>query len=82
MSVGGICFTSSNSSGGCWVVLAPPPFGKKGFPPPYATYAKIQKFYATYTKKVFLSKNATYAKKESYATYAHKKKASYAHFHN
>ena len=52
MSVGFVCFTSSGSNGGCWVVLVPPPppslslslfffffFGKKGFFPLYATYA-------------------------------------------
>ena len=55
MSVGAICFTSSSSNGGCWVVLVFPClfffFWKKGLFSPYATYAK-------------------------------KKKASYAYFHN
>ena len=71
MSVGAICFTSSGSNGGCWVVLVfPRPFffffGKMGFFFPYATYAKIKKVYATYTKKEKFpsKKNATYAKKK------------------
>ena len=53
MSVGAICFTSSGSNGGCWVVLVFPRlfFGKMGFFFPYATYAKKKKVYATYTKK-------------------------------
>ena len=52
MSVGAICFTSSGSNGGCWVVLVFPRlfFGKMGFFSPYATYAK-KKSYATYAKK-------------------------------
>ena len=44
MSVGAICFTSSGSNGGCWVVLMFPRlfffFWKKGFFSPYATYTK------------------------------------------
>ena len=43
MSVGAICFTSSGSNGGCWVVLVFPRLffsGKMGFFFPYATYAK------------------------------------------
>ena len=60
MSVGAICFTSSGSNVGCWVVLVfprsfPPLFGKKGFFSPYAIYAK-KIGYATYTKKKFPSK--------------------------
>ena len=38
MSVGAICFTSSGSNGGCWVVLVFPRlflFWKKGFFPPH-----------------------------------------------
>ena len=55
MSVGAICFTSSGSNGGCWVVLVFPRFfffffGKKGFSLPYTTYAKT-KVYTTYAKK-------------------------------
>ena len=78
MSVGAICFTSSGSNGGCWVVLVFPRlfFGKMGFFSPYATYAKKKKVYATYTKrKKFPSKKkrALRQKKKSYATYAKKK---------
>ena len=69
MSVGAICFTSTGSNGGCWVVLVFPRLfwggGGMGFFFPYATYAKEKKVYATYTKKKFPSKkNATYAKKK------------------
>ena len=76
MSMGAICFTSSGSNGGCWVVLVFPRLfgggGGSGFFFP-ATYAK-KKVYATYTKKIFRrKKNATYAQKKSYATYAKKK---------
>ena len=90
MSVGAICFTSSGSNGGCWVVLVfPRPFfGKMGFFFPYATYAKKKKVYATYTKKKInfrrKKKRDLRQKKKSYATYAKKKnkKATYAYFHN
>ena len=88
MSVGAICFTSSGSNGGCWVVLVFPRlfFGKMGFFFPYATYAKKKKFTRlTPKKKISVEKKkrdlrqkkkvyATYAKKKSYATYAKKKK--------
>ena len=79
MSVGAICFTSSGSNGGCWVVLLFPRlfFGKMGFFFPYATYAKKKKVYATYTKKKkFPSKKKRdlRQKKKVYATYAKKKK--------
>ena len=77
MSVGAICFTSSGSNGGCWVVLVFPRlfFGKMGFFSPYATYAKKKKFTRLTPKKNFRrKKNATYAKKKVYATYAKKKK--------
>ena len=77
MSVGAICFTSSGSNGGCWVVLVFPRFffcGKMSFFSPYTTYAKINKFTRLTPKKKFPSKkNATYAKKKSDATYAKKK---------
>ena len=68
MSVGAICFTSSGSNGGCWVVLVFPRlfFGKMGFFFPYATYAKKKKFTRlTPKKKISVEKkNATYAKKK------------------
>ena len=60
MSVGAICFTSSNSTGGCWVVLVFPHlfflffsfffFGKKGFSF-HTRLTPKKKVYATYTKK-------------------------------
>ena len=59
MSVGAICFTSSGSNGGCWVVLVFPRlfFGKMGFFFPYATYTKKKKFTRlTPKKKKFPSK--------------------------
>ena len=78
MSVGAICFTSSGSNGGCWVVLVFPRlfFGKMGFFFPYATYAKKKKVYATYTKKKISveKKNATYAKKKKLRDLRQKKK--------
>ena len=44
MSVGAICFTSSASNGGCWVVLVfPCPFfGKKGV---FFSHATIKNFH-------------------------------------
>ena len=65
MSVGAICFTSSGSNGGCWVVLVFPRlffffFLKNGFFSPYATYAKKKKFTRlTPTKKNFRRKKKT-----------------------
>ena len=59
MSVGAICFTSSGSNGGCWVVLVFPRlfFGKMGFFSPYATYAKKKKSLRDlHQKKKFPSK--------------------------
>ena len=70
MSVGAICFSSSGSNGGCWVVLVFPRlffffFGKMGFFFPYATYAKKKSLRHLHQKKKFPSeKNATYAKKK------------------
>ena len=70
MSVGAICFTSSGSNGGCWVVLVFPRFffffGKNCFFFPMRDLRQ---------KKKFLSKkNAAYSKKN--------KKSSYAYFHD
>ena len=87
MSVGAICFTSSGSNGGCWVVLVFPRlfFGKMGFFFPYATYAKKKKFTRLTPKKNFRRKKKRdlrqkkkslrelRQKKKSYATYAKKK---------
>ena len=77
MSVGAICFSSSGSNGGCWVVLVFPRliFGKMGFFFPYATYAKKKKSLRDLHKKKFPSKKKTRLtpKKKSYATYAKKK---------
>ena len=70
--MGAICFTSSGSNGGCWVVLVFPPlffFWKKGFFFPYAICAK-KKFKRLTPKKKFLrrKKNAIYAKKKRRVT--------------
>ena len=56
MSVGAICFTSSGSNGGCWVVLVFPRlffffFWKNGFFFPIRDLRPKKKVYATYTKK-------------------------------
>ena len=70
MSVGAICFTSSGSNGGCWVVLVFPHlffFLKNGFFFPIRDLRQKKKVYATYTKKKInfrRKKNATYAKKK------------------
>ena len=58
MSVGAICFTSSGSNGGCWLVLVFPRlffFGNKGPFSPYATYAN-KKFMRLTLKKFFRRK--------------------------
>ena len=60
MSVGAMCFTSSGSNGGCWVVLVSPPtlfffFGKKGFFP-HTQLTPKNKAYANYAKKIFRQK--------------------------
>ena len=84
MSAGAICFTSSSSNGGCWVVLVPPlpAFLEKGFFFSYATYAKKQ-VYRTYAKKKVFVKTHDLHQKESYMAYAKKKpKAAYAYFCN
>ena len=88
MSVGAICFTSSGSNGGCWVVLVFPRllFGKMGFFFPYATYAKKKSLRDLHQKKKnsVEKKNATYAKKKKLRDLRQKKnkKATYAYFHN
>ena len=79
MSVGAICFTSSGSNGGCWVVLVFPRFvfffGKMGFFFPIRDLREKKSLRNLHQKKKFPSKkNATYAKKKSYATYAKKKR--------
>ena len=78
MSVGAICFTSSGSNGGCWVVLVFPRlfFGKMGLFFPYATYAKKKSLSDLHQKKKISveKKNATYAKKKSLRDLRQKKK--------
>ena len=75
MSVGAICFTSSGSNGGCWVVLVfPRPFLEKRFFFPYATYAK-KKVYATYTKKIPSKKKPNLGPKKNFHNLHQKKKA-------
>ena len=73
MSMGAVCFTSSSSNGGCWVVLVPPPlfFLEKRFFPPYVPYAKKQ--LRDLHKKIF-PKKMQFMPKQSFATYAQKKK--------
>ena len=58
MSMGAICFTSSGSNGGCWVVLVFPRlfFGKMGFFSPYATFAKKKSLRDLHQKKKFRRK--------------------------
>ena len=73
------------SNGSCWVVLVPPPpfffFGKKGpFFFPYVTDAKTKKFKRLTPKKICRKQNVTYTKKQSCATCAKKRKASYTYF--
>ena len=61
LSVGAICFTSSGSNGGCWVLLVPPPplfFLEKGVFFPYATY----------TKKIFVKQKCDLCQKEAIYT--------------
>ena len=75
MSVGAICFTSSSSNGGCWVVLVSPSprFFDKGFLP----HTRL-----TPNTKVLLEKKRDLRQKKSYLTYAKKKKANYTSFRN
>ena len=82
MSVGAICFTSSGSNGGCWVVLVFPRlflffyfFLEKRVFFPIRELRQQKKFMRLTPKKKFsLKKNAIYVKKN--------KKATYAYFHN
>ena len=77
MSVGAICFTSSGSNGGCWVVLVFPRlfFEKWGFFS-HTRLTPKKKKYPTYTKKKISVEKKTRLtpKKKVYATYAKKKK--------
>ena len=90
MSVGAICFTSSGSNGGCWVVLVFPRlfffFWKNGFFFPIRDLRPKRKIYATYTKKKkFPSKKKRDLRpKKKVTRLAPKKneKATYAYFHN
>ena len=78
MPVGAICFTSSGSNGGCWVVLVFPClfFAKMGFFSPYATYAKKKSLRDLDQKKnIRRKKNATYAKKKKVTRLTPKKKS-------
>ena len=77
MSAGAICFTSSGSNGGCWVLLVSPRlfFLEKSFFF-HKRLTPKKKVYSTYTKKKnkFPSKkNATYAKKKKLCDLRQKK---------
>ena len=84
MSVGAICFASSGSDGGCWVVLvfSRPFFLERRVFFPIRDLHPQKKIYVTYTKKIFPAKKAQLKPKKKYVTYAKKKSASYAYFHN
>ena len=79
MSVGAICFTSSGSNGGCWVVLVFPRlfFWKNGFFFPIRDLRQKKKSIRDLhpKKKNFRRKKKRdlRPKKKSYATYAKKK---------
>ena len=67
MSVGAICFTSSGSNGGCWVVLVFPRllFWKNGVFFPICDLRQKKSLRDLHQKKNFRRiKNATYAKKK------------------
>ena len=76
MSVGAICFTSSGSNGGCWVVLVFPRlfffFLEKWVFFPHTYLRQKKKVYATYTKKKISvgKKTRLTPKKNNKATYA------------
>ena len=96
MSVGAICFTSSGSNGGCWVVLVFPRLfflWKNEFFFPIRDLRQKKKVYATYTKKKkFPSKKkpdlrqkkkfTRLSPKKKVTRLTPKKKATYAYFHN
>ena len=88
MSVGAICFTSSGSNGGCWVVLVFPRLflWKNGFFFPIRDLRqKKKKSIRDLHQKKNISaekKNATYAQKKKLRGLRQKKKATYAYFHN
>ena len=70
MSVGAICFTSSGSKGGCWVVLVFPRlffffFLKKGFFSHTRLTPKKKSLRDLHQKKISVKKNATYAQKKN-----------------
>ena len=76
MSVGAICFTSSGSNGGCWVVLVFPRlfFGKMGFFSIRDLRQKKMFTRLTPKKKISVEKKTRLTpKKKSYTTYAKKK---------
>ena len=87
MSVGAICFTSSGSNGGCWVVLV---FLRLFFLEKWVFLShtrltpKKKKFTRlTPKKKISVGKkNVTYASKKKLRDLRQKKKATYAYFHN
>ena len=79
MSVGAMCFTSSGSNGGCWVVLVfflgNLLFLKKGFFSPQTTYAKRKSLRNLHQKKSLVEEKKTrFTAKKNHAPYATKKK--------
>ena len=87
MSVGAICFTSSGSNGGCWLVLVSPPppplffyFKEKGSFFPCTIYAK-KRFTRLTPKKQNFRRTKMRPRQKKKATYV-KKKPRYAYFHN
>ena len=72
MSVGAICFTSSGSNGGFWVVLVFPRlfFGKKGFP--IRDLRQKKSLRDLHQKKILSKKKRGLRQKKSYAAYAKK----------
>ena len=79
MSVGAICFTSSNSNGSCWVFLAPPPPAFGNFFFPYTTFSK-QKVYTTYTPPPPTPNK--FSSPEKNHDLGQQKKATYTYFRN
>ena len=79
MSVGAICFTSSGSNGGCWVVLVFPRlfFGKWVFFSHTRLTPKKKSLRDLHQKKISVEKKTRLTpKKKVYATYAKKKKVT------